>query len=102
MRPLAMYLRNKVHLSQASRDAVLLEPFPQSLPAILCLILAIAWTVVGIEPMRRIRVHHDFRGTFYCLQRCPHPFDGIQRDAFVCAAVEAQHGSLECSGYVNG
>src|SRR5450830_550633 len=77
---------------------MLFEPFQGAFPAVFGSFLAVAGAVVGMEGMRRVGVDHELRGTGGLRagrQRGLHALHGVQRNAGIGAAVQAQHRGLE-------
>ena len=42
-----------------SRHAIFFEPLLEAFPSVLCLVLAVARTVIGMKPMRSIGIEHN-------------------------------------------
>ena len=68
-----------------------LEPILQAFPAVLGSFLAIAWTVVGVKTVGRIRVEHDLRAAAGSLQSLTHLLDGFIGNSLVGPSVQSQY-----------
>src|SRR5207245_2969402 len=76
--------------------AVLLEPVQQAFPAVLGFVLAVAGAIIGVEGVRRVRVHDDLPGLPRFLEGLTHPLDRLDPDASVGPTVPAPDGRLQC------
>lgn len=88
----------------ASAHPVQLEPFQSALEAVNGLRLAVAGPVVGMEGVGRVGVDDElaFSGRGAAAgQGGFHAFDGVQWDAGVALAVQAEHRAGQPGGHVD-
>src|SRR4029453_1629004 len=77
------------------RRAVVLEPRPQTLPALLRRFLAVGRPVGGVEAVGCIREYDDLARLLGLFESGPHLLDRIRRDARVGAAVQPEDRGLQ-------
>src|SRR5262245_23172072 len=85
----------------ALRNAVLLEPSLQALPAVFGILLAVAGAVVGIEAVRGVGIQNDLGGLVGVLEGLTHFFHAVDGNAHVGGAVEAEDRGLQVTDQVN-
>src|SRR5438132_12589503 len=95
------YGRSGASDCRSSGNPVVFEPGQHLRPALLGLLRPIARPIVGVEPVRRIRIDDELAGLVRRFARRLPLFDRVLRDALVGTAVERERRAFDAAGDVD-
>ncbi len=83
------------YLRFRSNNSVFGEPVKKPLPAVICMFLAICGPIIGMKPVRSLRIKHDLAWFACNFQGFLHLFYRIVRNSIVGSSVKSKHRGLE-------